>query len=152
MLYECCFETLLAARISSARPQVRLKVDLEQHTNNLSAHTYVLRLEGIMRRYHRRPISPTAMAATEIMTCEFRYIKWTQLTFKAGGHKAEMMPLLERCTRQLQQQERYKKDPRYLRLWIQYVSPSSPLKNPPVGGRNQPSKILLAGMPICWQR
>jgi len=59
---------------------------------------------------------------------ECRYLKWTQSTFKAGGHKAEMLPLLERCTRQLQQQERYKKDSRYLRLWIQYVSTTVPVE------------------------
>ena len=51
-----------------------------------------------------------------------RYIKWTQATFKAGGHQAELTPLLERCTRELQSDERYKNDLRYLRLWIQYVS------------------------------
>lgn len=31
-----------------------------------------------------------------------RFIKWTQETFSAGGHKAELLPLLERCTRELQ--------------------------------------------------
>jgi hypothetical protein len=67
----------------------------------------------------------TSNAMNEMMALKYRYIKWTQATFKAGGHKAELMPLLERCTRQLQQQDRYKKDSRYLRLWIQYVSLSS---------------------------
>ena len=28
-----------------------------------------------------------------------RFIKWTQETFRAGGHQAELLPLLERCTR-----------------------------------------------------
>ena len=49
------------------------------------------------------------------------YIKWTQDTFKAGGHKADLLPLLERCTRELQDVERYKDDIRYLRVWVQYV-------------------------------
>ena len=52
-----------------------------------------------------------------------RFIKWTQDTFKSGGHKAELFPLLERCTRELQADDRYKNDIRYLRVWIQYVSP-----------------------------
>ena len=51
-----------------------------------------------------------------------RFIKQTQDTFKSGGQKAELLPLLERCTRELQSDGRYKKDIRYLRVWIQYVS------------------------------
>ncbi len=51
-----------------------------------------------------------------------RFIKQTQDTFKSGGQKAELLPLLERCTRELQSHDRYKKDIRYLRVWIQYVS------------------------------
>ena len=50
-----------------------------------------------------------------------RFIKWTQETFQAGGHKAELLPLLERCTRELQTVPRYKGDIRYLRVWVQYV-------------------------------
>ena len=51
-----------------------------------------------------------------------RFIKWTQETFSAGGHKAELLPLLERCTRELQAGGRYAADIRYLRVWVQYVS------------------------------
>ena len=51
-----------------------------------------------------------------------RFIKWTQETFKAGGHKAELLPLLERCTRELQGNAKYSDDVRYLRIWVQYVS------------------------------
>jgi hypothetical protein len=50
-----------------------------------------------------------------------RYIKWTKETFSAGGHKSELLPLLERCTREFHQDARYKNDIRYLRVWIQYV-------------------------------
>ena len=50
-----------------------------------------------------------------------RFIKWTQDTFRAGGHQAELLPLLERCTRELQDKQQYKSDIRYLRVWIQYV-------------------------------
>ena len=58
-----------------------------------------------------------------------RFIKQTQDTFKSGGQKAELLPLLERCTRELQNDDRYKKDIRYLRVWIQYVS-QLPLHDP----------------------
>ena len=49
------------------------------------------------------------------------YIKWTQETFTAGGHKAELIPILERCTRELQNIPAYQNDIRYLRVWIQYA-------------------------------
>ncbi len=71
-------------------------------------------------------------APDPVSTCELtklparRFIKWTQDTFKSGGHKAELLPLLERCTRELQGDARYKKDIRYLRVWIQYVSTTFP--------------------------
>lgn len=54
-----------------------------------------------------------------------RFIKWTHDTFKAGGNKSELLPLLERCTRELQGVERYKDDARYLRVWIQYARPTA---------------------------
>lgn len=51
-----------------------------------------------------------------------RFIKWTQDTFVTGGNKAELRTILEECTRQLHSFEKYKRDVRYLRIWIQYVS------------------------------
>ncbi|KAK9786058.1 hypothetical protein WJX73_000032 [Symbiochloris irregularis] len=50
-----------------------------------------------------------------------RLIKWTQTTFKSGGHQAQLRPILERCTRELCPIERYKTDSRYLRVWIHYA-------------------------------
>lgn len=49
------------------------------------------------------------------------YIKWTKDTFVSGGQKSEMLPLLEKCTREFHKDERYKDDVRYLRVWIQYA-------------------------------
>ena len=57
---------------------------------------------------------------TRMLLC--RFIKWTQDTFRSGGHQAEMLPLLERCTREMQERPEYRSDIRYLRIWIQYVS------------------------------
>ena len=54
-------------------------------------------------------------------TC--RFVKWTQKTFVAGGHQAELLPLLERCTREMLEMHGYDDDIRYLRLWLQYVRP-----------------------------
>lgn len=48
-------------------------------------------------------------------------MQWTEEAYKSGGHKSELMPLLERCTRELQAIEHYRTDIRYLRLWIKYA-------------------------------
>ena len=49
-----------------------------------------------------------------------RLIRWVNETYKSGSH-GQLMPLLERCTRELKAFERYRSDVRYLRIWIQYV-------------------------------
>lgn len=51
-----------------------------------------------------------------------RYIRWVQEAYRAGGAKAQLVPLLERCTRELESVPHYRNDRRYLRMWIQYVS------------------------------
>ena len=49
-------------------------------------------------------------------------IKWTEQTYATGnGLERELMPVLERCARELQEEERYKEDARYLRVWIKYA-------------------------------
>ena len=50
-----------------------------------------------------------------------RFIKWSQGNANTGSRRTELLPLLERCTRELQADERYRGDVRYLRVWIQYV-------------------------------
>ena len=50
-----------------------------------------------------------------------RFIKWTEQTCTAGGRETELLPLLERCTRELQEVPRYKDDARYLRVWVKYA-------------------------------
>ena len=42
-------------------------------------------------------------------------IKWTEQTYATGnGRERELLPVLERCTRELQEVEAYKEDARYL--------------------------------------
>ena len=48
-----------------------------------------------------------------------QYLKWAKGAFPKG--KEELMPLLERCTREFKDEARYREDKRYLRVWIQYV-------------------------------
>ena len=49
------------------------------------------------------------------------YIKWTKDTFVSGGKTSELLPLLEKCTREFHQSEQYRNDIRYLRVWIMYA-------------------------------
>lgn len=48
-----------------------------------------------------------------------------QEAYRTGGAKAQLVPLLERCTRELEAFPRYRGDHRYLRVWIQYARCSS---------------------------
>jgi checkpoint serine/threonine-protein kinase len=51
-----------------------------------------------------------------------RYIEWTQQTFVSGGSKSQLVPLLERCTRNFKDWEQYRNSDAYIRVWITYVS------------------------------
>lgn len=51
-----------------------------------------------------------------------RYIVWTSENFPKGGK--DLGNLLERCIRTFQDQERYKDDERYAKVWLRYVSPA----------------------------
>lgn len=62
-----------------------------------------------------------------------RFIKWTQETSWAQGHKVELQKVLEACTRKIGVAERYKGDIRYLRVWIQYVSTGATSTNGHLG-------------------
>jgi hypothetical protein len=49
-----------------------------------------------------------------------RLIKWTEQTFPTNKTE-ELLPVLEKCTVELQETARYQKDLRYLRVWIKYA-------------------------------
>ncbi|GLC34411.1 hypothetical protein PLESTB_000731400 [Pleodorina starrii] len=49
-----------------------------------------------------------------------RYIKWMQ-EYGVGGGKADLLKVLEACTKELQKYPRYTNDIRFLRIWIQYA-------------------------------
>lgn len=51
-----------------------------------------------------------------------RYVNWTVENFPSGNsHDSGLLNLLERATREFLHEEQYKNDPRYVRLWIQYI-------------------------------
>lgn len=49
------------------------------------------------------------------------YIKWAQQNATSDTLQKRIVPLLQRCTRAFQKDDRYKNDPRYLRAWIKYI-------------------------------
>ena len=49
------------------------------------------------------------------------YIKWAQQNATSDKLSSKIVTLLQRCTRAFQKDERYKNDPRYLRVWIKYI-------------------------------
>lgn len=51
-----------------------------------------------------------------------RYVKWTEQTFPQGGKESNLAAILERAVKALNEQQRYYQDPRYLNLWLKFVS------------------------------
>lgn len=51
-----------------------------------------------------------------------RYIKWTEQTFPQGGKESNLAMLLERAVTRFTEEQKYHNDPRYVDLWIKFVS------------------------------
>lgn len=51
-----------------------------------------------------------------------RYIRWTEQAFPGGGKDGNLAAVLERAVQALHGQQQYYKDPRYLHLWLKFVS------------------------------
>lgn len=49
-------------------------------------------------------------------------IKWVQDAFPPGGDCSGLVVIFEQCVRTFWHEERYKKDLRYLKVWLEYVS------------------------------
>ena len=52
-----------------------------------------------------------------------RYVKWTLGAYPSAQatQESQLRPLLERATKAFQSDPRYKSDPRYLKLWLNYI-------------------------------
>lgn len=48
-------------------------------------------------------------------------IKWVQESFPAGGDYSGLVVIYEQCVRTFWHDDKYKEDPRYLRVWLEYA-------------------------------
>lgn len=55
-----------------------------------------------------------------VLLLSYRYVLWMAETYPTGG--TDMSQLLERCIALFKDQEQYRDDERYLKIWIRYVS------------------------------
>ena len=53
---------------------------------------------------------------------ENRYIQWTEQNFPKGGKESNLSQLLQQCVSKFKDEESYKNDERYLKLWLKFVS------------------------------
>ena len=51
-----------------------------------------------------------------------KYIKWTKLSFTCPtNQKAQLLTLIERCTRNFKDDSRYINNRKYIKIWLEYV-------------------------------
>ncbi|XP_067943218.1 mitotic checkpoint serine/threonine-protein kinase BUB1-like [Watersipora subatra] len=51
----------------------------------------------------------------------YNYINWTEENFPKGGKTSHLKELLTSCVKQFEQSEKYKKDERYIQIWITFA-------------------------------
>lgn len=56
----------------------------------------------------------------DVLSRWLEYINWIEDTYPELGEQSEMIPVLERCTRTLLN-DQYRDDPRFLGLWLKYA-------------------------------
>ena len=91
-------------------------VDLNQA---LRAHDSVqtkLRLETEMKT---REAAIAAYAGDDPLAHWLEYVRWLEVQMPEDTRKK--FKVLEKCTRELKDDRKYRNDMRYVRLWIQYV-------------------------------
>jgi checkpoint serine/threonine-protein kinase len=88
----------------------------------LSANLHSARSEHYVRQAEFEEELKTASELDDPLEVWLRYINWTVETFPSG-HSSEsgLLPLLERATKEFFNDDRYRNDLRYLKLWIHYT-------------------------------
>lgn len=52
----------------------------------------------------------------------YEYIEWVEQSFPKSGKESALDELIEKCLVEFEREEKYKQDPRMIRLYIKYVS------------------------------
>jgi len=78
------------------------------------------RLQREQEAFEQDLLSATSNSnMTDPLAVWVKYIKWMQETHPSGN--TELLELFERCTRQFKDDERYKNNETYLKIWIGYA-------------------------------
>lgn len=99
-------------RGSSSRHNAALRPNTNAQPHNRSRRTNT----------NRQLLADVAAAQDDPLPAWLAYVRWTQEAFPASRGKGRLLEALEAATKALSGAERYYNDPRFLRLWIQYVS------------------------------
>ena len=58
----------------------------------------------------------------DVLSLWKEYIQWIEDNYPSLNKESGIINVLERCTRSLLHEEKYKDDLRYLQIWLKYVS------------------------------
>lgn len=89
----------------------------------LSQNPHSIRSEHLVRQSEFEQELKTAAELDDPLEVWVRYVNWTIEAFPSGhSNESGLVPLLERATAEFLNEPQYKNDPRYLKLWIHYIS------------------------------
>jgi len=57
-----------------------------------------------------------------VVVAVFRYINWTDQNFPKGGREGNIKHLMKECVKLFKDDQRYRNDERYIKIWIKFVS------------------------------
>ena len=94
-------------------PTTRSSIPTPGHTRNLN--------DAIRHEYEQEVVS--IADSDDPLDVYDRYVKWTLSAYPSAQAtpESQLRPLLERATKAFQSTPHYKNDPRYLKLWLNYI-------------------------------
>jgi checkpoint serine/threonine-protein kinase len=80
-------------------------------------------LKDTMRHEYEKELAKISEADDPLDVYD-RYVKWTMDAYPSaqGTNESQLLPLLERATKAFLTAPHYKNDPRYLKLWLLYIT------------------------------
>lgn len=93
---------------------------LEVALNAESQHEYQEELLEQRRQYE---LAISQYAGDDPLELWFEYIGWVEQSYPKSGKESALDDLLKKCLSKFEKDSRYAQDPRFIRLFIKYVSP-----------------------------